>query len=203
MDEERSVLLDWLRSWRSAQSELFPLLQPLPPINEDCPEKTSLALPSSYTHVEHEKYLLQTSVQVESELRLGHAYDILAHLRDTTHELNYVTTDKRFNGSSQRVGTRIQTEVGEIKARQKVLMDQYTDSFTKLGQLGALGPGTELRPLDGEHLWGKNVFEPHTIGDSTRQNPWFWFVGKPNSITPDNWLVERKYRTSLILLLLR
>ncbi|KAJ3553741.1 hypothetical protein NP233_g12577 [Leucocoprinus birnbaumii] len=28
------------------------------------------------------------------------------------------------------------------------------------------------------------------MGDSSRQNPWFWAVGKPNAIAYEDWLIE-------------
>ncbi|KAF9443047.1 hypothetical protein P691DRAFT_634214, partial [Macrolepiota fuliginosa MF-IS2] len=61
--------------------------------------------------------------------------------------------------------------------------DQYMHSYSMLLTLGYLMSEGELRPLEEDQLWGKNVWVPHKTGDSSKQNPWFWSVGWPEGVS--------------------
>ena len=63
-------------------------------------------------------------------------------------------------------------------------------TFRALERLGAAGPKSELKALSEDQLWGKNVFMPHGRGDSTRESPWFWFVGRPDSVSREEWMIK-------------
>lgn len=130
---------------------------------------------------------------MELRLRCGDAFDILSDLRDTIHEYNRTVTEKREKPSSQKIGTRAQAQLTEIKSRMAVLMQRYMSTFTLLTSLGCLTHKEGLYPLDEGQLWGKNVFLPHVTGDSSRENPWFWSVGKPAELSDTSWLIERKF----------
>lgn len=66
-------------------------------------------------------------------------------------------------------------------------------SFNALTALGFLTHEEGLYPLNKSQLWGKNVFVPHVTGDSSKENPWFWSVGKPAGLSDTSWLIERKF----------
>lgn len=192
LDHERILLGTALRDWQITQQQMFPLLGPPPPIDEERPEHTPLRLPSSFAANQRGLYNLTDAAQVELQLRRGDAFDILSDLRDTIHEYNSTVTKKRIQPGSQKISTCLQVQLAEIKSRMKGLMGRYILSFTALTSLGCSTQKEGLYPLDESQLWGKNVFLPHVIGDSSRENPWFWSVGKPAELSETSWLIERK-----------
>lgn len=189
---ERSLLRNTLRNWQTAQHQILPQLALLiTPVNDDKPEAVPLQLPSSFTSDQRIFYKLTEAADVELQLRHGRTFDILSELRDTIHEFNASITEKRANSGSQNVATRAQTQLSNIKSRMVALMEKYMSSFTALTSLGCQTSKEGLYPLDESQLWGKNVFLPHVIGDSTRENPWYWSVGKPAELSDTSWLIER------------
>lgn len=174
------------------QHELYPSLRPLPPIDENKPEHTVLLLPSAYTPHQRWLYGLTEATKVELELRLGHAFDVLSDLRDTIHEYNHLITHKRINPGSQSIGRQTLAELTEVKSRMAMLKVHYMRSYSVLISLDCNVEKEGLHPLDESQLWGKNIWLPHVIGDSTKENPWFWSVGKPTGILEDTWLTECK-----------
>ncbi|KAF9442594.1 hypothetical protein P691DRAFT_765049 [Macrolepiota fuliginosa MF-IS2] len=184
------TLLSSLQSWRISQHHLFPFLQPLPPVDEEKPEQTPLLLPSSFTLKKRESLHLTEAANSELQLRCGHVYDILSDLQDTIHEYNHVIIEKRINQSSQNIATCTHTEIAEIWSRMMLLKNRYMHSYSALLALGYSTNEGELRPLEDSELWGKSVWVPHTTGDSSKQNPWFWSVGRPEGVSEDMWLME-------------
>ncbi|KAJ3558488.1 hypothetical protein NP233_g11498 [Leucocoprinus birnbaumii] len=187
IDEERALLLDMLHNWRLSHQEIFPLI-PLS-INEDAPERTHLFLPSSFPLEDRKSPLLKKAAKAELLLRRGHAYDLLQDIRDSIHEYYYFVTEKGLNPNSQSLATRNQQPLRDLVSSQEVLINQYMHCFETLQRLG-ITEDDELNPLSKDQLWGKNVFLPHQLGDSTKEFPWFWFVGRSDRYTRDAWLVE-------------
>lgn len=173
---------------------MFPQLGSLiTPVNDDEPETTLLQLPSSFTLDQREFYKITEAADVELQLRRGGAFDTLSELRDTIHEFNSAIIEKRANSGSQNVAMRAQNQLANIKSRMVVVMNKYMSFFTALISLGCQTSKEGLYPLDESQLWGKNIFLPHAIGDSSRENPWFWSVGKPAELSDASWLIERKF----------
>ncbi|KAJ3576610.1 hypothetical protein NP233_g319 [Leucocoprinus birnbaumii] len=189
VDHERALLLGMLRSWRACQQELFPSIQSPLSIDEDAPENTPLFLPSSFSLEERHKFLLKEAAETERQLRRGLAYDLLQSVRDSIHEYYYLVTEKGINPSSQRIGTRNQKLLYGLVSEQEAIIDQYMYSFERLKEMG-MAADDELEPLRKDQLWGKNVFLPHKLGDSTKEFPWFWFVGRSDEYSQDAWLIE-------------
>jgi hypothetical protein len=179
-----------LHTWRVLQQEFFPLLQPSLTINEKIPELTPLLLPSSFDSDQRLAPLLKDAAEIEFKLRLGQAYDILQDVRDSIHEYYYFTTERGLNSNSQSLATRNMKPLRELILGQDALVNRYMYTFKALNQLG-LATDCELKPLRRDQLWGKNVFLPHHMGDSTKDFPWFWYVGRSSKYTQDAWLVER------------
>ncbi len=192
LDHPRVLFANTLRQWQITQQQILPHLGPPPQIDEEKPELTPLRLPSSFTASQREEFRLTDAAEVELRLRRGDAFDALSDLRDTIHELNHTTTEKRVEPSGQKTGTRAQAQIAAIKSRMEDSMQRYMTSFIALTSLGCPTQDEGLYPLDKNQLWGKNVFIPHVTGDSTRENPWFWSVGKPAGLSERSWLIERK-----------
>ncbi|KAF7760546.1 hypothetical protein Agabi119p4_11222 [Agaricus bisporus var. burnettii] len=172
-DLDHTHLVDLLKIWRVDQHELFPFLPHLSLTSDEAPHATNLQLPSSFSSEERKMYKLGEATEIEIALRRGYAFDVLSDLRDVIHEINHAMTEKRTNLSSQSIATRSQRHISEIRSRM-------------------LGPNaTEgLQSLEVDQLWGKNIFIPHTTGDSSKQNPWFWSVGRPEGMLSNDWLIE-------------
>ncbi|KAJ3555595.1 hypothetical protein NP233_g12170 [Leucocoprinus birnbaumii] len=187
IEEERPLLLEMLQHWRISYEEIFPLI-PFS-IIEDAPEKTRLLLPSSLPPEGRKSPLLKQAAKAELLLRCGHAYDLLQEVRDSIHEYYYLVTEKGLNPNSQSLATRNQQPLRDLVSSQEVLIDQYMHCVGALQQLG-MTEDDELKPLSKDQLWGKNIFLPHQLGDSTKDFPWFWFVGRSDKYTRDAWLVE-------------
>ncbi|KAF9439416.1 hypothetical protein P691DRAFT_786856, partial [Macrolepiota fuliginosa MF-IS2] len=81
LESNRSSLVQLLQTWRCQQHLLFPLLQPLPLIDEDHPEKTMLNLPLSYNKQQRGDLNLSAASEVEKKLRRACAYDALWELQ--------------------------------------------------------------------------------------------------------------------------
>lgn len=193
LDQERVLLGNALRNWQITQQQILPQLGSPPPVDEERPELTPLQLPSSFTPDQWQQYGLMAATPIELQLRRDDAFNTLSSLRDTIHEYNQTITEKRVNPSSQKIGTRVQVQLAEIKSRMEALMRQYMSSFTALTALGCSTREEGLYPLEKSQLWGKNIFIPHVTGDSSKENPWFWSVGKPAGLSEASWLIERKF----------
>lgn len=193
LDREQALLRNTLRLWQVTQQQILPQLGSPLPVDEERPELTPLRLPSSFTPDQQQQYGLMGAIPIELQLRRDEAFNTLSDLRDTIHEYNQTVTEKRINPGSQKIGTRVQVQLAEIKLRMEELMRQYMLSFTALIALGCSTHEEGLRPLDKSQLWGKNVFVPHVTGDSSSENPWFWSVGKPAGLSEASWLIERKF----------
>lgn len=195
IDHERALLGNALRHWQGSHQQIFPYLDPPPPVDEERPEFTPLQLPSSFTLDQRGSYNLTGAAHIELQLRRGDAFDVLSDIRDTIHEYNCVMTEKRAGPGGQNIATRVQTEISEIRSRMEALIPRYMSTFAALTSLGCLTQKEGLHPLDKSQLWGKNVFLPHATGDSSRDNPWFWSVGKPVELSETSWLIEREFRS--------
>ncbi len=167
LDHGRAQFADTLRQWQITQQQILLHLGPPPQIDKEKPELTPLRLPLSFTAHQREEYKLTDAAKVELQLRRGDAFDALSDLRDTIHELNHATTEKRVEPSGQKTVTRAQAQVAAIKSRMEDSMQQYMTSFVALSSLGCPTQDEGLYPLDKSQLWGKNVFIPHVTGDST------------------------------------
>ncbi|KAJ3575541.1 hypothetical protein NP233_g1026 [Leucocoprinus birnbaumii] len=185
--EDGPDLIDRLQNWRTQQSELFPLLRPLPPISEDDFGEVALHLPSSYPTDEHAALGLTEAAKAEVELRKGRGFDILRAMREEIYRADYIRVTRKLEGEGSTVRTRNWTVFDETVERQELLLSRYGVVY---GILLKMKAAEGLLPITKSDLWVKSPFQPQQLGDSSRQNPWFWAVGKPNSITYESWLIE-------------
>ena len=54
---------------------------------------------------------------------------------------------------------------------------------TALLGLGLLEDDQVLQPLHDDQLWAKDVSRPTRLGDSRKEDLWFWHVGHPSDFT--------------------
>lgn len=154
---ERAVFGEALRNWQITQQQLSPQLGAPPLIDEEQPELVPLRLPSSFTLSQRVQYGLTSAAEVKLRLRREDALNILSDLCDTIHEYNHTVTEKRVDPNSQRIGTRVQGQLAEIKSRMEALRQQYMATFTTLTSLGCLTNKEGLFPLEKSQLWGKKI----------------------------------------------
>ncbi|KAJ3565598.1 hypothetical protein NP233_g7533 [Leucocoprinus birnbaumii] len=65
----------------------------------------------------------------------------------------------------------------------------YRLAFQALTRLG-LPADSELKPISDNNLWGKDMTSLRKKGDSKREEPWFWLIGKPKDCTDEQWQLE-------------
>jgi hypothetical protein len=66
-----------------------------------------------------------------------------------------------------------------------------------------------FRELRDDELWMKNVSSTHELGDGAKPDPWFWAVGRPSKMSPEEneqWSREckifRNFFTNILLMYL-
>ncbi|KAJ3568656.1 hypothetical protein NP233_g5573 [Leucocoprinus birnbaumii] len=185
---DRSLLLSMLHKWRADQHLLFPSLRPLPLIDDTCPEDVPLHLPSSYSDSQRMQLRLSQASEIERKIRHACAFDALASLRNEIHRFNREKAKKKSGPRSQKINTRSQKEFREIEANKEVYRGIYMRMYEGLRALG--NKDETLKPLLKKEMWGKNMGGAHVTGDSSRKDPWFWWVGKPEDMSEKNWAVE-------------
>jgi hypothetical protein len=131
------------------------------------------------------------ATDIEVGLQQDHAFELLTELKGTIHEFNHIAMEKRQNPSSQGIATCSHQVMSEICSHMVDLKEQYNCCYNILKVRGP--QATEgFQVLEQDQLWGKNLFTPHTTSDSSKQNPWFWFVGRPEGISSSDWSIEHK-----------
>ncbi|KAF5344859.1 hypothetical protein D9756_011191 [Leucocoprinus leucothites] len=186
-DELLSSTFDALREWRLLQSELFPRLRPLPHIDEDDLEKTELCLPSSYTVQQREEFGLIEITKAEIKLRRGRAYDILRALREGIYRSEYIRITKKIGPIGKKLRSYTNSGYKAAEEQKVHLLSRYERTYQILKDLGAT---ENLFPLTSQDLWVKNPFQLHKMKDSSKHNPWFWSIGKPEGLSTNAWMLE-------------
>ncbi|KAJ3560759.1 hypothetical protein NP233_g10624 [Leucocoprinus birnbaumii] len=195
-DEDRILeeLYHNLCRWRSQQAGLYPQLHPLPPIDEDNIIDTDLRLPSSLSREQRTSLKLTGAADMEKDLRLGLAYDLLHQLKLEINEWNSLafSLTKQSTKSTKRIEERVRADprLDRIKVRQHRVMNRYNDNREILLSLDYDLGTTGLKKLTADQLWGKHALQPRELGNSSHRDPWFWGVGKPGEVTPESWNAE-------------
>ncbi|RDB30333.1 hypothetical protein Hypma_007055 [Hypsizygus marmoreus] len=183
-----------LTTWRQQQLSMFPALHgELPSIDELMPETIPLLLASSFPSHQRTALGLTRAGEIESKLREGEAHDALAEVRLAIKTCNANLQFKKNYVHGQRPNTRAQQYLRTLQAEKESAMEKYQRTYKALVSLGLSPADKSLQPLDKSQLWMKNVTERHKIGDSKKQDPWFWRVGRPSglSIEEENeWSLE-------------
>ncbi|KAF5347890.1 hypothetical protein D9756_010191 [Leucocoprinus leucothites] len=195
-DEELlSSTFDALREWRLLQSELFPCLRPLPHIDEDRLEQTELCLPSSFTEQKREEFGLAEVTKAEIKLRHGRAYDILRSLREWIYRSEYIRITKKVGPIGKELRSYTTSGYKAAQEQKEHLLSRYQKIYQILKDLDAT---ENLLPLTSQDLWVKNPFELHKIKDSSKHNPWFWSIGKPEGTSTNAWVLEGQFCIILV-----
>ncbi|KAJ3574058.1 hypothetical protein NP233_g2032 [Leucocoprinus birnbaumii] len=172
VEDDYETLHDDLCTWRSQQIALYPQLSPLPPIDEENLAATSLRLPSSLSPQIRADLNLVNASHTEMKLREGYAFNHLESLKLRIQEWNgerHSSENKKKKGKKHQI--QVNARMNNLKIKQCAIMDSYNP----------------------DQLWGKDTNHHFRLGDSSRQDPWFWYAGKITDDTtesPETWKEE-------------
>ncbi len=181
-----------LFDWRKLQYGYCPSLNDcIDAVDPNTPELANLFLPSSFQgSSDHEMTEL---AKLEYELQLGQAYDALDEVRTKIKIFNFNLDFKKNNVFSQRPNTRVQQYLKTLSADKINAADKYRQARQALLNLGLSKNDQSLRPLHHHELWGKDTSHLARLGDTKKEEPWFWTVGMPNGLSEaeqTEWSVE-------------
>ncbi|KAJ3567111.1 hypothetical protein NP233_g6578 [Leucocoprinus birnbaumii] len=187
LSESQSDLRSAIEAWRRDLRTIYP---DIPPLGSSAyPEMDTLELPSSYPMLKIHEYNIAEFARLEFTIRLGVAYDAIDDIRSTIHIYNACKLVKRKEVFGQGPVTRAWTILNGLKGNIRECAKRYQQSFQGLRQLGL--PDThELRPITEQDLWGKDMPSTKKKGDSKREEPWFWIIGKPGNVSDEEWKLE-------------
>ena len=173
-----------LTSWRSCQFERFPTLQHLiSSIDPLKPEAEGLLLPSSFNEETRVRLGLQKLATIEYTLREGQAHDALEGVRLSIKTFNFNLAFKVNFVHGQGPNTRAQAFLGTLAADKVSAADKYRRAWSALVALGLPETDRTLQPLHDTELWSKNTSGPSKMGDSKKEDPWFWTAGRPSGLS--------------------
>jgi hypothetical protein len=185
-----------LNKWRRTQLDLYPkLAMENDIINAAKPECDSLLLPSNFSEPQRQSLGLGELANVEYALREGQAYDALDKLRLAIQTFNHNLKFKVDQVRGQGANTRAQAFLRMLSSNKINAADKYRTARTALLALGLSADDRSLQPLHNTQLWCKNDSAAPGQGDTRKEDPWFWMVGRPSGLSAEEevgWQVECK-----------
>jgi hypothetical protein len=192
----RQTLQQELVTWRQSQFDFCPLLKlSINAVDPMSPEHEKLLLPSSFNQVLRERLGLTTLAVIEYQLREGQAYDALDDLCEKIKIFNVNLDFKKKNVFGQGANTRAQAFLKQLAADKVNAADKYRIAYRALKSLGLSGSDLSLQALHDNQLFGKDASRLATLGDSKREDPWFWTAVRPSNLSPKeqaDWSLECK-----------
>ena len=193
---ERQKLRQYLTIWRKEQFELFPgLRERIGAFDPSQPELEPLLLPSSLSQPFHTKYRLDNLAKIEYSLREGWVHDALDDVRKSIKIFNHNLNFKKTFVHGQRPNTRAQVFLRTLTKDKIGGAEKYRSERKALLALGLSETDETLQDLQDDQLWSKDSSRPAHLGDSRKEDPWFWHVGCPSGLTETEdkeWDIERK-----------
>jgi hypothetical protein len=159
------------------------------------PEDEDLLLPSSLSEPNRHALGLSNLATIERSLREGQAHDALHDLRIAIQTFNYNLNLKKTNVHGQGLNTRWQQFLQSITQNKVSEADKYRRARLALIALGFSEDDKSLQPLKDNQLWGKNDSAAPALGETKKEEPWFWTVGRPSGLDPVEelaWSLESK-----------
>ena len=198
IDALRTKLQGEIAAWRQIQLSRFPLLRnehdSKCTISSD-PETENLLLPSLLTPKERAAFGLSDLTKVEYSLQEAHAHESLSDLRLSIKAYYANIKFKKTHVTRQRQNTRAQAIIQILEQEKKDHAARYRCHYHALINLGFPPNDKSLQVLEANQLWMKDVMKKAEMGDSRKEDPWFWIVGRPRGLTKKEeaeWSVERK-----------
>ena len=190
----RNKLQQELISWRQVQFVTCALLKPyIGAVDPISPEREQLFLPSYFDQHQRERLGLTSLAGIEYQLREGQAYDALEDVREKIKIFNANLDFKKANIYGQRANTRAQQFLSQLAADKVSGAEKYRVARRALIRLGLSESDASFQELHNDQLYGKDASRPARLGDSKKEDPWFWTVGRPSALTPkeqSDWSLE-------------
>jgi hypothetical protein len=184
----RQKLRDDLVKWREKQFDLFPLLteeSKITSVDYLMPENEPLLLPSEFSEACRLRLGLQSAAKAEYQIREGQAHDRLDDVRRSIQTYNHHISIKANDVRGQRYALRARGIVDNLDANTQKAANAYNFTRNALLKLGLDSTDPLLKPLLPTELWAKNAAMPPKLGDSRRQDPWFWHVACPAGLSAE------------------
>lgn len=157
------------------------------------PETEDLLLPSSLNQPLRTALGLDLLAIFEFALRKGQAHNALADLRLAIKTFNANLDFKTAFVHGQKPNTRAQAYLATLHQEKLDAAARYQRAYSALVHLGLSPNNLSLQPLSDNQLWMKDVSKKARVGDSRKQDPWYWLVGRPSGLSPleeSAWSVE-------------
>lgn len=186
--DARQKLRDDLVKWREKQFDLFPLLteeSKITSVDYLMPENEPLLLPSEFSEAYRLRLGLESAAKAEYQIREGQAHDRLDDVRRSIQTYNHHIAIKANEVRGQRHGLRARGIVDNLDANTQKAAHAYNLTRNALLKLGLDSSDPLLKPLLPTELWAKNAAMPPKLGDSRRQDPWFWHVACPAGLSTE------------------
>jgi hypothetical protein len=103
----------------------------------------------------------------------------LENVRTAIQTYNHHIAIKAKEVRSQRHITRARNIINELVAQVRKPAYHYNKTRKALLNLGLPPDDPVLRELKDTELWAKNAALPAKLGDSRKEDPWFWHVACP------------------------
>jgi len=194
LEINQSRLCASLVTFRSQQYALYPSLKnhisAVDPMN---PEKERLNLPSSFNQAFRSQLGLDELAKVEYALREGRAHDALEDVRLAIQAYNYNVGFKKLNVHGQGPNTRAQKILKDFNTQKIDAADKYRRTRIALLNLGLAPEDPALQDLRRDQLWAKDTSTAAKLGDTKKEDPWFWTIGRRSGLSQDElqeWAIE-------------
>ena len=200
----RGKLQKKISDWKSNFFTRFPHFDyPKPPsLDPPLPEADSLFMPSMLNDHTRHAHGLQVLADTERRLRKGQASDALDKLRMSILTWNLHFEFKKLEVHGQQQNTRAQHLLKMLRKEIVTAAETYRRARDALLHLGMDENDATFRPLLDSELYLKNTSKPAKLGDNRKEDPWFWYAGRPDGISSSAWAIESKYNYVYLLYIL-
>ncbi|KAH6903700.1 hypothetical protein BKA70DRAFT_1513986 [Coprinopsis sp. MPI-PUGE-AT-0042] len=197
LKSDRQKYSNRLTKWFKQHAARCPkLYEELSPINSSAPEETAIKLPSQYMAHMRAVHDLTSLAETEYQLREGQAHDALEKLRFCIQVYHHNVRFKKDHVFGQRANTRAQVYLMTLAHDRDQAAEKYRRVRKALLRLGLSPEDTTFRALnekDESFDATKNASRASRLGDSKKEDPWFWDVGRPSNLSKEDkkaWMRE-------------
>ena len=188
----RAKLQKKILDWKSSFLMRFPHFDDSKPTGSPLPEADVLLLPSVLNCHTHHSLGLQALADTELRLQKGQAFDALDQLRTSILIWILHFEFKKLEVHGQQQNTRAQQLLKTLRKDIITAADKYRRARDALLRLGMSENDPAFRPLLDSELYMKNTSKPAKLGDNRKEDPWFWYAGRPDGVSSSAWAIESK-----------
>ena len=149
------------------------------------PENEPLLLPSDFPEACRIRLGLVSAAKAEYEIREGRAHDRLEDVHKRIQTYNHHVAIKANEVRGQCYALRTRTIVDNLHGDTQNAADAYNSTRDALLKLGLDPNDPILKPLKRNQLWARNAALPPKLGDSRKEDPWFWHIACPAGLSEE------------------